>query len=922
MTLLHPIWLLLAVPAAVALFVWKPPSRPLLILRAAILTLILLALAGLALKLPSDAGTTVVVADRSLSMPHDAQERQEEAIQLVQNAKNSDSKLAVVAFGKKAAVELPPGARQFSQFNSRVQPDASNLNDALHAALSLIPKHEPGRILLLSDGRWTGVDPAEAAALAAARGAPIDHRAVRRPGENDAAVERIEAPQSVRPGESFMIAAWIRNPLPGAFDYELTRNGETIAAGTRSLQSGLSRILFRDAARQPGVHRYMLRIRSDNEDPVPENNRAKRIVGVEGEKPILHIANTADSGLGRLLRSGRLNVQTRTPDPTMWTLDRLAGYSALLIENVPAQKIGTKGMETIAQWVQETGAGLMMTGGKAAYGPGGYFKSPLEPIMPVSMELRKEHRKLSVAIAVAMDRSGSMGAPASIGRTKMDLANQAAAEVYDMLSPTDQFGAIAVDSRAHIIAEMEAVDPGGPARDAVMRIQPGGGGIYVYNALAAAVRMLEQAEAETRHVLLLADAADSEQPDKYIELIRLSRQAGVTFSVIGLGSETDKDAEFLRDIAQRGEGRIFFTNDAGDLPRLFAQDAIEVARSSFVEEPTAVQANAGTVSLLGKTIGIDRQVGGYNLCYIRPDANEAVQSLDEYKAPILAAWQIGLGRALCYTPEANGRFTGPIAEWSGIGDFLAGMARWTAGESENLPNGAVLTQRLQNGVLNVQLHLDPGRESAELFDPPALNVLREYPQTAPSAEKAPMRWSSPDLIEANIPLDGSETLVAALKLEDANPVALPPVALPYSPEFRPQRAGAGQDALRQTAQISNGKARVNLADIWGDLTPKPRFIPLAPWLLCAAVVLILIETLERRTGMIAGRAFAWPLAERIAKRREARRESREEKRRAKEDEKEERQEIPEPPPEEKRGPGAQSDALQKARQRARRRTQR
>ena len=46
-------------------------------------------------------------------------------------------------------------------------------------------------------------------------------------------------------------------------------------------------------------------------------------------------------------------------------------------------------MKNLAVWVKETGAGFMMTGGKHAYGPGGYFRSPLEPIMPVSMELRQ-----------------------------------------------------------------------------------------------------------------------------------------------------------------------------------------------------------------------------------------------------------------------------------------------------------------------------------------------------------------------------------------------------------------------------------------------------------------------------------------------------------------------------------------------------
>ena len=38
------------------------------------------------------------------------------------------------------------------------------------------------------------------------------------------------------------------------------------------------------------------------------------------------------------------------------------------------------------------------------------------------MELKNEHRKLSVAMAVVMDRSGSMSMSAGGGKSKMDLA--------------------------------------------------------------------------------------------------------------------------------------------------------------------------------------------------------------------------------------------------------------------------------------------------------------------------------------------------------------------------------------------------------------------------------------------------------------------------------------------------------------------
>ena len=100
MTLLHPIWLLLLIPLIISLRVWKLPSRLLGGLRIAILALILLAMCGLAIRLPSRAGTVVVVADRSQSMPPDSETKQKEAIDLIQSAMGSDSNLAVVSFGR------------------------------------------------------------------------------------------------------------------------------------------------------------------------------------------------------------------------------------------------------------------------------------------------------------------------------------------------------------------------------------------------------------------------------------------------------------------------------------------------------------------------------------------------------------------------------------------------------------------------------------------------------------------------------------------------------------------------------------------------------------------------------------------------------------------------------------------------------
>ena len=869
MTLLHPIWLLLLIPLTISLRVWKPPSRLLGILRLTMLVLILLAMCGLAVKLPSRAGTVVVVADRSRSMPPDSETKQKEAIDLIQGAMGTDANLAVVSFGRVAAIEQSPQSGKFAGFVNEVHGDASDLNGAIEKAMALIPRGAPGRVLLLSDGRWTGKDPSRVAAQAAAQGIALDYRPMQRASANDVAISHIDAPRAVNPGESFMLAAWVHAPIPSEISFELLRGNQRLVAGTRKVSSGLSRLIFRDKATQPGTHQYTVRIVGTETDPVPENNSAKILVGIEGPRPILHITAAADSGLARLLQAGRLDIKTVPPSVYHWSLDELSGYSAVLIENVLADEIGLHGMENLAVWVKETGAGFMMTGGKHAYGPGGYFRSPLEPIMPVSMELRREHRKLSLAIVVAMDRSGSMSMTVGGGRTKMDLANLATAEVFDMLSPMDEFGVVAVDSSPHIIARLAPVENRSHIRSSILSIASQGGGIFIYEALSAAAEMLLKAQAGTRHIILFADAADSEQPGRYQQLLEECRKANITVSVVGLGTPSDVDAELLRDIAYRGNGRCFFTENAQELPRLFAQDTFVVARSTFIDEPTPVRTTGNMVSLTGKGYQIPSPIGGYNLCYLRPDASLAAITVDEYNAPVVAAWQAGIGRVLCYTGEADGTHTGPIAGWEEVGNFLTSLVRWTAGDSGNLPGGMLLTQRIKNGINVVQLHLDPEREGEVFREPPIVTVLRGVVGETPTVDKTELSWTSADMLAVDIPIHGSETVLTTVEIPGGMNISLPPVCLPYSPEFKPVHTESGLATMERLAKATDGKQRINLGSIWDDLPRQPRLMSLQPWLLVAALLLLLLETLERRTGLLSmrrGRQFIETISQRIPRR--------------------------------------------------------
>jgi uncharacterized membrane protein len=851
MTLAEPFWLILLIPLAMALWLWRMPSRLLLDLRLAVLVALLLAVCGLSVRLPARSGSVVLVCDRSLSMPPDAHALEKEAADLLDKTRGDADKLAVVSFAQRAEIEQSPQQGKSVSFSAEVGSEASNLADALDKALSLIGPDDSGRILLISDGLWTGRDPAAAAARAAAAGVAIDYRCLQRPAAGDLAIERLQAPESVLPGESYMITAWIRSPKPQQANYKLLRGGQVIAEGATELAAGTGRLVFRDTAARGGVSEYQLRVEAAGDDPLPGNNRARLMVGVRGQRPLLCVAPARRSALPDLLARGGVELQFRTAAECAWSLEELAGYSAVLLENTPAGLIGHAGMQNLGAWVAQVGGGMMLTGGRQSFGAGGYFKSPLDPLLPVSMELRREHRKLSLAIVVALDRSGSMAVSVPGGRTKMDLADLATAEVLEMLGPMDQFGCLAVDSIPHEIVPLGDVTDKGPMREKILRIDSLGGGIFIYEALAAAARMIQPAKAGTRHIILFADAADSEEPGDYKKLVDALVKAGVSISVIGLGTEKDCDAELLKDIARRGGGQCMFTNVAQDLPRLFAQDTCVIARSALIDEATKVHATGGMAMLTRQPLGAMPEIGGYNLCYLRPEATLAVVSEDEYQAPVVACWQAGMGRVLCYTGEADGQYTGPIAKWDKVGDFFASMARWTAGKDQGLGPGMAATEELRGGVCRVELHLDPDRKELPFQRLPELSWLAARPGEAATGHNTRMTWSSPDTLLAEAPLSGDETLLPTVEAAGAGRATLAPMCMPYSPEYEPREPSFGVAALERLAKATGGRQRIALSDVWKDIPRRPRNMPLAPYLFLAATGLLLVEVFQRRTGLLS-----------------------------------------------------------------------
>ena len=151
--LLFPELLLLLVPLLFLLF-WRGRASGLNGIVRVLLLLIVALIAAVPLAPLGGQGVdVVVVADLSRSMPEGSRQRQLEIVKLLEGRRAKGDRVGIVTYGRDARIErLPEELGNASAFVQQVDPDGSNLGDAIALAASLIPRERPGRLIVLSDG--------------------------------------------------------------------------------------------------------------------------------------------------------------------------------------------------------------------------------------------------------------------------------------------------------------------------------------------------------------------------------------------------------------------------------------------------------------------------------------------------------------------------------------------------------------------------------------------------------------------------------------------------------------------------------------------------------------------------------------------------------------------------------------------------
>lgn len=697
----HPLILLLISPVVLAGWyaIRRGISRPLIISRVIILSLLIIALAS-----PFTLGTSTVrdetpritiLTDQTMSMDLFNKDTGEKIFESIKS-------------------KTPTTSRQFAGIKSPIGDEV------------IASAEGNNNIVLVSDGNNNhGKDMLDAISFVSRQGTRV-FAVKQEPIHNDASVE-IESAKNLIIGNENVFNIVVRQ-AGEEMSYRLDVEIDGAPVKSESIvQAGRTRIIpVTYTFNSLGTHRVTATITPGSEDRFDINNIFYKSVFVVPKPKVLAVADDRDSPLYKIA-SSLYEVTTRNEVP-----DDLSSYKAVIIDNKGAAQVGAETLRTYAG----SGGGLVVVGGDASYDKGLYNNSPVEAILPIIS--RAAEYKGGRNLVIVIDASGSTGlGDPTTGLTFIGLIDANAINIVQNIARDSRVGVVAFGG---VTAKTDMLPMGSEADKAelenfVRDIGPKGGDnpTDLENGFRTAEELLNTVTG-TKEIIVLSDGL---MPPQGFEQIKSTvvdlknKDVKIHFVQILLSYQTVKEPNKLYDeLARASDGEAVVLN-----PDERAGTLIETGPTiTPTPEPTpdisfqyplaAVDSN----HFITKYVNLTAMVTGYNDVTPKLGSDRLVATTRG--KPILTTWGFGLGRVAAFTTDNGGGETRWASEvYSGENSrIISSMINWAIGDPRPKEGVVIQAEDMWGGT--------PGRvvvTSNQLpqvkLDGAALDLSRAGPNT-------------------------------------------------------------------------------------------------------------------------------------------------------------------------------------------------
>lgn len=807
------LWLLLLIPALVlpsirALAGIGPVRRVVaLVMRSLVVLVVAVTLAEVQRVRRNEDLTVIFLMDRSLSVGEhlDAQERYMEAVCKEMEPRD---RAGVISFARGANLEqlpMEPGPDggyylQRGRLPELANPERTNVAAAIRHAMAFFPHDTAKRIILMSDGNDNMGDVLGEARRAKADGIVIDVAPLFYTLQNEIYFDKLVAPDYAESGEVQPIRMNIHSNRHASGRIDFYHNGRKIdlpdEIAHKNLVPGNNAFILKLPIQTDGVQRFEARFIPDNPDmdSIPGNNVATdfSFVSARGKVAILTMNPEHDRVLQDALRSENIKVTMVDVSLDVPDLVGMLDYSAIILANVPANVFTDQQQRSLAEYVENMGGGLIMTGGDESFGAGGWIGTPVADILPVELELK--HKRIIPRGALVLILHSC-----EIPRGNF-WGKEIAKKSVDTISSRDYLGIVAYAARgeswevplglatnkAAIKARIDRMMIGDmPDFDTTMRM---------------ALNALRATDAAQKHIIMISDGDPSFPAANILKGLVAAK---ITCSTIGIGYGSHVKEQPLRKIAKQTGGRFYAVRNPRRLPQIFVKESKVVRRPLIIDEPFPPQVYYRLSDLL---TGIADEgglpsLGGLVLTSPKPLAQlPLVRATTDGKDPVLAHWQRGLGKVVAFTSGYWPKWGTQWTQWPKFSKLWAQIVRWTMRQDAPANFATYTTQEGNEGRIIVEAldkdarYLNFLQLQASLIHPTEGPKHLQFVQTGPGHYEAKFDIDQTGQYVANVAVFENGEYRGSIHAG---------ISMPFSPEYR--ELATNEALLREVANITDGR---------------------------------------------------------------------------------------------------------------------
>lgn len=767
--------------------------------------------------------------------------------------KPSSDEAGWIAFGNTAAVEVPPSAdsRRTAlmsnpddiQFNSRVDRDATNIEQALTLASAVIDEETRGRIVLISDGSETAGDLRPVLQQLRSRDIAVDVLPIQYSYDNEVWVERLELPPSVKIGEPYQASVVISSLKATKANLVIEENGEPYREPIPlELKEGKNRVDIPIYLSGPGYYEYVAKVQvPEGEDGRAENNEGVGYVFVQGEGKVLIVVDPLredDRDFERLEQaikeSERLVDVVEAYDIARDPL-QLMPYDCIVFANVPHDAFDEAQLRAVHDAVYNQGIGFMMVGGANSFGPGGYHHTVIEDSLPVTMDITKKKILPKGALAIILHTCEFPE-----GNT---WAKRITKQAIKVLGAQDEVGVIAYTNTGE--NWIFRLTPAGEYESMVPKINNAQiGDMPAFGpTMQLALTDLKKSDAAAKHLIIISDGDPQAAPTAVLNDFVANK---ISISTVAIFPHGGTEIGLLRTIANSTGGRYYFPADPNELPSIFIKEAKTLKRTMIQEKTFQPLKGLDTSSVLE---GIDSMppLHGFVLTSLRENAlTENVlctvtEDAEEGETdPVLATWRYGLGTTCAFTSSLSNQWARDWVDWA---DYRALVKQLLMRISRAEKVGHLRMWTYNAGGEGVVMVEDFHPDESFLDVAAQVNGPGDMELTVPLKQVGPRRY------QGTFPINdkGRFQVTAVGAAGEREDRAYGGFIVSYSPEYL--KFSSSWNTLQEIKDITGGTeltAETTAKDIFNRRLPKESSQPVFDWFLVLLACLIPLDVAVRR----------------------------------------------------------------------------